>query len=426
VYGFFIMEKTMNINEMQNNLSDKLLALDGMDNTSEEYTVALEAAEKLKAEIDKAQANEKRMADLKASANAFEPSKVKQSINPSKGFIVKEGFTEDPKCGFESAGEFLQTVVKQGKRPEQDARLAHLVQTAGTHTTENDGLMIPSEFAQGLLLNESDIQDDWLSNIMVEQTSSNSKTFKRSSSNTLGGSVGITCSRIAENTQMSSTKEVFETTVLPLDKLYIYTEVTEEDLEDIPWLSSHLTMQAPKIKRKKIAGEFLNGTGVQEAQGMFNTNNSNKIAVTRDTASTVKAEDIAAMSARLISREGAFWIINRDVRAKLPLMSVGNMPVYTQDFRGATYVGQLDGLPVYESEHCSALGTQGDVRLINPAGYRALEKVGGSKFSTSAHVKFDYDLMAFKWTHRISGISWSNDVYTPTNGSTLSAFVELN
>ena len=413
----------MNINEMQEDLTAKLEALEGMEETHSDYAEALEAAESLKAKIDNAQANAKRVSDLKASAEKFEPAKTKQSVG-FKEFGVKPGFVEDPKCGFETAGHFLQAIVKFGKRPFQDERLAHLVQTSGAHTTENDGLMIPSEFAQGLLLNESGINDDWLDRLTVEQTASNSKTFKRSSSNTLGGSTGITCSRIAENTQMSSTREVFETTVLPLHKLYTYTDVTEEDLEDIPWLSSHLTMQAPKIKRKTIAGEFLNGTGVGEAQGMFNTNNSNKISVTRDTASTFKAEDVAAMYARAIVGSGSFWLINKDVTAKLPLMAVSNMPVYHMDFREGM-VGMLMGLPVYESEHNSALGTAGDVRLINPDGYRALEKVGGSKFSTSAHVKFDYDVMAFKWTHRISGISWSNDVYTPTNGSTLSAFVEL-
>jgi HK97 family phage major capsid protein len=419
------MEKQMNINEMQEDLTAKLEALEGMEETHSDYAEALEAAEGLKAKIDSAQANAKRVADLKASAEKFEPAKTKQNIG-FKNFGAKPCFTEDPKCGFETAGHFLQAVVKFGNRPFQDERLAHLVQTSGTHTTENDGLMIPTEYAQGLLLNESGIDDsDWLSRMNVEQTSSNSKTFKRSSSNTLGGATGITCARIAENTQMSSTREVFETVTLPLDKLYTYTNVTDEDLEDIPWLAGHLTMQAPKVKRKFIAGEYLNGTGVGEAEGMFNTNNSNKIAVTRDTASSFKAEDVASMYARHIVGSGSFWLINKDVTAQLPLMSVSNMPVYQPDFRQGM-VGILMGLPVYESEHNSALGTQGDVRLINPDGYRCLEKVGGSKFSTSAHVKFDYDVMAFKWTHRITGKSWSNDVYTPTNGSTLSAFVELN
>lgn len=122
----------------------------------------------------------------------------------------------------------------------------------------------------------------------------------------------------------------------------------------------------------------------------------------------------------------AFWLINRDVMAKLPLMTVGDVPITWESYFRDGMIGFLNGLPVYQSEDCEALGTQGDVRLINPAGYRVLEKVGGEQFASSIHVKFDYDLTAFRWTHRINGISWSNAVYTPRKGATLSPFVELN
>jgi HK97 family phage major capsid protein len=387
--------------------------LEGMEQGSADYSAKLDSIEAAQKEIETIKAHADRLAKL----NEFKAPKTVQA-GPAQHFQVKEGFEADPKFGFKNGGDFLAQIAKVGKDYSQDHRLAGIagiMQTSGNHTTINDGLMIPAEFADGLLLNESGINDDWMSRMTIEATSSNAKTFKRSSSNTLGGSVGIQAARIAEDTQMSSTREVFETTTLPLAKLYAYTNVTEEDLSDVAWLQSHLMMQAPKVIRKKFAGEVLNGTGVGEALGMFNTNNSNKIQVTRNTASTVKAEDIASMSARLVNREGAFWLINRDVRAKLPLMTIGDQPVYVQDFKGPTYVGQLDGLPVYESEFCSALGTAGDVRLISADGYRILEKVGGQQFASSIHVRFDYDSTAFRWTHRINGIPWS----------TLSAFVEL-
>ena len=96
--------------------------------------------------------------------------------------------------------------------PSVPGGITTLVLWQGYHTTINDGLMIPAEFADGLLLNESGINDDWMSRMTIEATSSNAKTFKRSASNTLGGSVGIQAARIAEDTQMSSTREVFETT----------------------------------------------------------------------------------------------------------------------------------------------------------------------------------------------------------------------
>jgi len=71
------------------------------------------------------------------------------------------------------------------------------------------------------------------------------------------------------------------------------------------------------------------------------------------------------------------------------------------------------------------MGTTQDIMLVNPDGYCAFQKVGGMKFNTSMHVKFDQDLMAFKWTMRFGGIPKFNAAYTPRKGSTLSHFVAL-
>jgi HK97 family phage major capsid protein len=411
----------------QDEIKALMVELENIEQGTEDFSSKLSQVEAAKLSLDSIKQEQERFAAVQASLSSFSAPKAVQA-GPAKGAIVQEGFVNDPKFGFSNGGEFLQSIFKNGSDFSQDKRLsgiADIMQTAGAHTSIADGLMIPSEFAEGLLINESGISDDWVGKMNTEQTSSNSKTFKRSAANTTGGSVGLTASRIAENTQMSSTKEVFETTTLPLAKLYAYSDVTEEDLNDIPWLTGHLATQAPKVIRAKFAGELLNGTGVGEALGMFNTNNANKISVTRNTASNVKSEDIAAMYARAVVDSGSFWLINRDVMAKLPLMTVGDTPITWEPYFRNGMIGLMNGLPVYQSEDCSVLGTAGDVRLVTPSGYRCLEKVGGSQFASSIHVRFDYDSTAFRWTHRINGIPWCNDVYTPRNGATLSPFVQL-
>jgi HK97 family phage major capsid protein len=416
------------IQAKQEEIKNLVSAMEGMEQGTEDFKAKLDELKAAQADLENTKVQIDEFNKIQQSLSSFQKPKTLQA-NVSTAAVVKEGFESDPKFGFKNSGEFLQSVYKNGSNFKADHRLAgiaDIMQTSGAHTSINDGLMIPTEFANGLLLNESGIKDDWVSNMVIEPTNSNSKTFKRSSANTTGSTTGLVAGRIAENTQMSSSREVFETTTLPLAKLYAYSDVTDEDLNDIPWLESHLMMQAPKVIRAKFAGELLDGTGVGEAQGMFNTNNSNKIAVSRNTASNVKAEDIAAMYARFIRGAGSFWLINRDVMAKLPLMTVGDSPITWEPFFRDGMIGFMNGLPVYESEDCSALGTQGDVRLINPEGYRVLEKVGGQQFASSIHVRFDYDSTAFRWTHRINGIAWCNDVYTPRKGSTLSPFVELN
>ena len=89
-------------------------------------------------------------------------------------------------------------------------------------------------------------------------------------------------------------------------------------------------------------------------------------------------------------------------------------------------VGRLLGLPVYISEHCQVLGTEGDIQLIQPAGYYAATKSTGLKFAASMHLYFNYDVEAFRWTFRLAGQPLLSAAVSQAKGSgTLSHFVVL-
>ena len=195
----------------QDEIKALMVELENIEQGTEDFSSKLSQVEAAKLSLDSIKQEQERFAAVQASLSSFSAPKAVQA-GPAKGAIVQEGFVNDPKFGFSNGGEFLQSIFKNGSDFSQDKRLsgiADIMQTAGAHTSIADGLMIPSEFAEGLLINESGISDDWVGKMNTEQTSSNSKTFKRSAANTTGGSVGLTASRIAENTQMSSTKEVF-------------------------------------------------------------------------------------------------------------------------------------------------------------------------------------------------------------------------
>jgi len=195
-------------------------------------------------------------------------------------------------------------------------------------TTINDGLMIPEEIDPMINVLGKGLSDDWLSRIDIANTSSNSKKIRRSAATTRGGSTGLVVGRIAEVTQMSSTREVFETSNVDLDKMYIYSEVSEEDLEDFAYLESHLTSTAPELMRIKVGEEFLTGSGSGQALGMFHANNGDQVTVSaRNTANDLKASDVCDMKARFINGPGSFWMVDHSVWAKLPLMTIGDQPV---------------------------------------------------------------------------------------------------
>lgn len=411
--------------------------LEGFEQGSDEFKSALDSVEAKQAELVSMKADADRFAAVQKSLSSFEvPKTVKPGIVQGAA-IVRDGFTEDPKKGFQSAGELLALMAANTHGSllnlQADPRLAHLSEismTAGTGNTISDGLVIPTELDPTINTLGLDASDDWFSRFTINQTSSNSKSFLRSAATTNGGSVGLTVGRAAELAALTSSKQVFEKSTVGVDKLYVYADVSEEDLEDIAWLESNLIATAPRLMNIKKGEEVLFGDGVGKALGF--TNGSDLVDITRAGAGNVVAADIVKMKARHLRTQGtsSFWMVNQSVWEQLPLMTIGDQPVFIQDLSGTTD-GFLLGMPVFTTEDCELLGQVGDVLLVNPSAYIGLEKAGGTKFASSMHVNFNTDAMAFRWTSRFGGIPMFNAPYTPRNNNggsaknTLSNFVRL-
>lgn len=405
------------LKELKQELEDLMAEIGDMDQSSEDFVAKVDQADVLKTRIEKIE----QASDKLAGLTSFKPKTVQNVESNAFNVQVKEGFEADPKKGFQGVGEFLSVLAKSNV--QQDNRLDHIVQTSGQHTTSNDGLMIPAELMPEINVIGKGISDDIVSHFDVISTSRNSVEIRRDKATTRGSaSTGLVVGRAAEVAQFTASRQEFELDTVKLDKLYVYAEVSEEDLEDFAMLESNLTNTAPELLRIKMGEDIIGGNGAGRNLGF--TQGSDYVTSTRTTASRVKAEDVANMYSRHLRGPKSFWLINQSVWNQLPIMTIGDQPIFHADFsKGMS--GMLLGLPVYTSEDCAAMGTTQDIMLINPDGYCALQKVGGPKFSTSMHVKFDYDIMAFKWTMRFGGIPKFNAPYTPRKGVTLSHFNAL-
>jgi len=124
---------------------------------------------------------------------------------------------------------------------------------------------------------------------------------------------------------------------------------------------------------------------------------------------------------------GAVWLINQDVFPQLPLMSIGDAPVFLgpgNDIKAAPG-GMLLGHPVMMSEHCSTLGDLGDIQYVNLGEYILIRK-GMLKTDTSIHVKFTTDETAFRFVMRLNGQPLPSDKITPAKGTKYqSPFIQL-
>jgi HK97 family phage major capsid protein len=87
----------------------------------------------------------------------------------------------------------------------------------------------------------------------------------------------------------------------------------------------------------------------------------------------------------------------------------------------------LLGLPVIPLiASMPALGTEGDIVLVNFNYYYTITKQGGMKQAVSTHLYFDRDLSAYKFSLRLDGqCPFKTPVVTEFGNHSMSAIVTL-
>jgi HK97 family phage major capsid protein len=180
----------------------------------------------------------------------------------------------------------------------------------------------------------------------------------------------------------------------------------------------------------------IRGTGAGQPLGILNS--PALITVDKEdgqVAGTILPENLAKMFARIYRGSGASikWLINQDCFPQLYLMSVaagtGGGPIWIP---GNSMAGRpndtLLGYPVEYFDHCSTLGSLGDVILVNLSQYWLGTKAGmdSPRFESSIHLYFDYNKEAFAWNYRADGRSpWPKAFEPPQSAQTRSPFVTL-
>ncbi len=245
---------------------------------------------------------------------------------------------------------------------------------------------------------------------------------------------------MGEGDQYTKSKPKYTRIKFELNKLGVLIYVTDELMEDVTGiaLEAELMDLASDEIDFMVSDSLVNGVGDDSPQGLLNANC--KIAVARDTSTRVKEVDIRTMWARMHvnSRPNSVWFINQEVEPQLDIMfmaiqnvaeseNVGGFPVYFPPggIADSPY-GRLKGRPVIPIEFSAALGTEGDIILVDMGGIRSVRKSGGIKASSSIHLRFDFDEMVFKFTFRIDAQSMWASAVTPFKGtSTLSHIITL-
>jgi len=352
------------------------------------------------------------------------------------------GITIKDKEKFGSFGEQISAVISAG-RPNGhiDPRLFNAATGLNETTPSEGGFLVQQDFSSTLF--EEMIETGMLAPKCRRVTiSGNSNGIKlngvdeTSRESTLYG--GIQVYPKAEAAAATASKPKFREIELNLKKTMGLCYLTEELMQDSVALESWIRPAFVSAFGFKIDDYIIRGTGAGQPLGILNS--GALVSVGKETGQakeTLLAENVINMYSRMFagSLNSAEWYINQNLIPQLFTMSIavgtGGVPVYLPPGNTLNNApgGSLFGRPVNPIEHCSTLGTQGDIIFADfSKGYILAEK-GGVRSETSIHVQFLYDEEVIKFVIRLDGQTLRASALVPYkggSGSTQSHFIVLD
>ena len=395
------------------------------------------------AQIDDAKANEWVEAGLSVDAVRAEALRLigeAAAIAPD----IRVGTDHEAARPYVSLGHQLQDIASAAKHPDavpkqllhvnaEALRIIGAASGANVSVPSDGGFVVQADFAEEIT------QKMWEEGKVLSRTnrvpiSSPSNALVRNqvkeNSRATGSRYGgVRVYRTNEAGTVAASLQKLTQQRIELEKLFGLYYATEEILQD----AAALTVEAERAFRKELTfvaeNEVFRGTGAGQMLGFLISDALVSVAAeSGQAAATIQTENTAKMMARLPAGSfgTAVWLINASVLPQLVAMTTGNQPVFLPggNVSGAPF-GTLWGIPIDPVEYCAALGTLGDIVLVDLDQYTTIEK-GGANWQESIHVRFLQDETTFKLTTRINGQpDWETSV-TPFQGTdNISPFIAL-
>lgn len=388
-------------------------------NFSEEEQTNYDAAETEYKRLESAKA---RAEELEARGRAVvpDPAPPVDPVEParnaeSRAARVTAGADLETTRPYDTFGSMLVDVIRARKNGD-GAALETLKNAQGqnTETGADGGFLVPPNFLGDMMERvESESQlASRVSELNLSQGNSVSIPGVDETSRADGSRFGgIQVYWIREGGSLTPKKAKFRNVDIKLAKLAGYIKLTEEMMDDGPMVESWVNMAFPAELAFTLDQAIYSGDGNGIPLGFMNS--AALVSVNRATADTVNYVDVINMWARMPSRRipNSVWLVTQEVLTKLPLMNLsvgtGGSAVFIPP-GGASEApyGTLFGRPIVSIEQAVALGTKGDISLVDLADYIAITK-GGLRRDQSIHVDFATDEVALRFIRRINGTPYT-------------------
>ena len=354
----------------------------------------------------------------------------------------KTGEAKDDKKGlkvFSSLGEQLKAIYDTRKTGVVDKRLQQVndavLGTNGANGADG-GFALQTDFA-GMIL-ESAVQQSPLLNRLDRYTCSspaNAMRWLSAAETDVSKSVfgGVQMYWAAEGATVAASKPQFREMKMDLEKMMGFAYCTDEMLQDAAFLTGFFGNAFTLAAERLLIDSVIRGDGVGKPLGLLNS----KAMLTVDkeagqAAGTFLGANAIKMQARAMprNRDRLVWLMHPDVEEQLPYLSIqsGEAAKFLWNPEGG--LGNFDtqrvlNKPVLFEDSCSALGSKGDIMLVDPFQYILLTK-GTAKQDWSVHVEFLTDQNCFRMIYRCNGAPKAETPLTIKNSTkTRSPYITL-
>jgi HK97 family phage major capsid protein len=349
------------------------------------------------------------------------------------------GFTPDASTQFRTLGEQLQSIQQHyaSKGTTTDSRLVRAPTGAGDVDPTGGGFLVQVDFAASIFMLSHDMGEiiQRVNKIPISATSNGLKIPGVDETSRANGSRwgGVSSKWAAEGTSGDESKPKFRLIEFDLKKLISKMTITDELLADSTALTSIAALAFSEEITFMTEDAIWEGTGAGQPLGVINSPATIQVAKQNGQATgTIVKENIDAIWARTWarSRKNAIWLYNQDADPQLNQLNqavgAGGQLVYLPPGGVANAPNAtLYGRPIIATEYNAAVGSPGDLALVDLSQYTIVDK-GGVQMATSIHVAFDTDEMRFRITYRVDGKPmWSKPLTPFKGGLTKSPFVTL-
>ena len=342
---------------------------------------------------------------------------------------------------FASLGEQLKAIYNLRRRGVEDKRLQQVnnaVLGNNEGTGADGGFAIQTDFA-GVILQSALEHNSLLQRLdrYTVSSSANSMRWVTSDETDISKSVfgGVQMFWAAEGGTVPPTHPKQREIKLDLEKMMGFAYCTDEMLEDTVFMSGLFSTAFTLAADELLTAAVIGGDGVGKPLGILSSPALVTVAKeASQAAGTFLGANAVKMLARAMpkNRERLVFLMHPDLEDQLPSLSItsgdGGTSKFLWDPEGGLRnfdTQRVLGKPVLFDQNCSAVGSVGDVMLVDPFQYILLSK-GTYKQDWSMHVEFLTDQMCFRIVFRCNGTPKVNSPLTIKNSTkTRSPFVAL-